>query len=81
MPFCHGCGAFFDVDKVPESKICPVCGKEIGARPDSLTKTAEGASDGDHAAPTGIPWHFWLLLVAAVVYLAWRAIQGVGLLF
>jgi hypothetical protein len=24
-----------------------------------------------------VPWHFWLLLVAAGLYLAWRAIEGV----
>ena len=24
-----------------------------------------------------LPWHFWLLLVAVVVYLGWRAVQGV----
>jgi len=28
----------------------------------------------------GAPWHFWLLLVAVVLYLGWRAVQGVGLL-
>ena len=32
------------------------------------------------AALERIPWHFWLLLGAAAVYLAWRAVQGVALL-
>ncbi len=32
------------------------------------------------AAAERIPWHFWLLLGAAAVYLAWRAVQGVALL-
>ena len=27
-----------------------------------------------------IPWHFWLLVAAATVYLGWRAMQGIGLL-
>jgi len=27
---------------------------------------------------TKVPWHFWLLVVALVVYLGWRAIQGIG---
>jgi hypothetical protein len=25
---------------------------------------------------TKVPWHFWLLLGALVVYLGWRAVQG-----
>ena len=24
-----------------------------------------------------MPWHLWLLIVAAVVYLGWRLIQGI----
>ena len=32
------------------------------------------------AAAERIPWHFWLLLGAAAVYLGWRAVQGVALL-
>ncbi|MGI9022412.1 MAG: hypothetical protein ACR2HV_04120 [Acidimicrobiales bacterium] len=27
--------------------------------------------------PAGAPWHFKLLVLAAVVYLGWRAVQGV----
>ncbi|MCX7621440.1 MAG: hypothetical protein N2037_11435 [Acidimicrobiales bacterium] len=27
---------------------------------------------------TSVPWHFWLLLVATVVYLGWRLAQGLG---
>jgi len=30
---------------------------------------------------TRVPWHFWVLVVAAVGYLVWRVIQGVGFLF
>jgi hypothetical protein len=28
-----------------------------------------------------IPWHFWLLIAVAAVYLGWRLIQGIGWLF
>jgi hypothetical protein len=24
-----------------------------------------------------VPWHFWILVVAAGSYLGWRAVQGV----
>jgi membrane protein DedA with SNARE-associated domain len=23
-----------------------------------------------------VPWHFWLLIVALVIYLGWRLVQG-----
>jgi hypothetical protein len=26
---------------------------------------------------TRVPWHFWILVVAAAIYLGWRAVQGV----
>lgn len=26
---------------------------------------------------SGAPWHFWLVVVMATVYLAWRAVEGV----
>ncbi len=25
---------------------------------------------------TSVPWHFWVLVAATVVYLGWRAVQG-----
>jgi hypothetical protein len=32
----------------------------------------------DDAPAPKVPWHFWLLLAALVVYLGWRVVQGVG---
>ena len=26
---------------------------------------------------TGAPWHFWLVVAMATVYLGWRAVEGV----
>ena len=26
---------------------------------------------------TKVPWHFWILVLAAALYLGWRAVQGV----
>lgn len=28
--------------------------------------------------PSGVPWHFWVLILGTVVYLGWRAVQGFG---
>ena len=33
--------------------------------------------EGQELEPVPVPWHFKLLLVATVLYLGWRAAQGV----
>ena len=33
---------------------------------------------GNNAVEPKVPWHFWLLLATAGLYLGWRALQGVG---
>ncbi len=50
--------------------------------PTTLTSDGECPSCGEPIAERSkVPWHFWLILVAAGVYLLWRAVQGVLLLF
>lgn len=36
-------------------------------------------SEGDQPQQrrAGAPWHFWLVVVMATVYLGWRAVEGV----
>ncbi len=56
---------------------CETCSKYWP--PDKLDENGGcptcGAVVGD--APK-VPWHFKLLLVATVVYLGWRAVQGIA---
>ncbi len=61
------------VDPVSSDGSSPAFGSVLsdGSSP------AGGSAD---AVPQRIPWHFWLLLAAAIVYLGWRAVQGVALL-
>lgn len=47
---------------------CPTCGRVI-------------ASVAEVEAEASVPWHFKLLLVAVVLYLGFRAWQGVVWLF
>ncbi len=37
------------------------------------------SSEGDRPQQgrAGAPWHFWLVVVMATVYLGWRAVEGV----
>jgi len=62
VPFCDDCSKFWNPNSLPPDGTCPSCGRLIADAP----------------PPQKIPWHFWLLLIAAGVYLGYRAIQGVG---
>lgn len=48
---------------------CPTC-KQVIADP--------VASEGATAQPVTAPWHFKLLVVGLVLYLSWRAWQGIA---
>ena len=65
MPWCEPCGRFLSPNTVREDGSCPACG-EVLEQPSAVTTR------------TKVPWHFWLLVAALVVYLGWRAVQGLG---
>ncbi len=48
---------------------CPKCGDKVSD------------AEGKPVASQKAPWHFWVFVGAAVIYLSWRLIQGVWLLF
>lgn len=55
---------------------CEACDRFLN--PPSLTAAGECPSCGRVLAdPPGAPWHFKLLLVALVLYLGFRAWQGI----
>jgi hypothetical protein len=66
MPWCEECAKYWTPNSMNEDGTCPSCGRIVEA-PDVAD---DGASDDDKA-----PWHFKLLVVALVVYLAWRFIE------
>lgn len=77
MPWCDPCGRYFTPNSLDAEGRCPVCHTpaqqgSMAERPDEEHRREDQAK---------IPWHFWLLLAAAVIYLGWRAIQGIALLF
>ncbi len=53
-----------------EAGECPTCGQTVETPPAHHTDTRHK-----------VPWHFWLAITAAGIYLGWRAIQGIALLF
>ena len=64
MPWCDTCAKFWNPPSLEEGH-CPSCGNALQV-PES--------SETDHP---NAPWHFKLLLVALVLYLSYRGVQGV----
>lgn len=67
MPWCDECSRFYNPNSLAPDGTCARCGTFIAPPP----------NDADTADAAGIPWHFWVLVAAIVVYLGWRLIQGV----
>jgi hypothetical protein len=84
MPWCTGCDRFLSPNTVLADGTCPTCHSPVGepARGAVVTTTdattSDSGPDDDH---TPIPWHLWLLIAALVVYLGYRAFQGLELVF
>jgi hypothetical protein len=74
MPWCASCEKNWTPTSLKTDGTCPTCGSAV-----------EGPSGGEHNASDHpvhkTPWHFWVGVVAVVLYLGWRVIQGVLLLF
>lgn len=64
MPWCEDCAKFWNPNSMGAGGECPTCGRVI-------------AEAGDVAEVPRAPWHFVLLVVALVLYLGFRAYQGV----
>jgi hypothetical protein len=58
-----------------EGGACPTCGRTIATPP--MTTDVDGVAADDVDAAPRTPWHFTLLLVALVIYLGYRAFQGI----
>ncbi|MEM7141986.1 MAG: hypothetical protein AAF548_13250 [Actinomycetota bacterium] len=69
MPWCDSCEKNWTPTSVSEDGTCPDCGDPV-----------EGTPGVEHE-PYTTPWHFWVGVSAAGVYLVWRAVQGLIALF
>ena len=70
MPWCDPCERFWNPSSVTAEGACPTCGAAV-----------EAPSEMESTVRQKVPWHFWVALAAAAVYLGWRAIDGIALLF
>jgi hypothetical protein len=66
VPWCETCSRFYNPNSIAPDGTCVKCGQLI----------ADPPSSDDEA--TKVPWHFWILVVALVVYLGWRFAQLVS---
>jgi PHP family Zn ribbon phosphoesterase len=67
MPWCEECAKYMAPSAMRPDGTCPTCGSDV----ETPTHRATEAADDDERAP----WHFKLLVVMTVVYLAWRFFQ------
>lgn len=69
MPWCENCNRYLTPNTMSKHGHCPSCEGEVD--------TPEG-----HGEPAPkIPWHFWLMIIALTIYLGWRLVQLIALLF
>lgn len=71
MPWCEECSRFLTPTSTGPGGECPSCGRVVAA-----PGRADSAVD-EPADEPNVPWHFKLLVLATVVYLFFRAVQGV----
>ena len=83
MAWCGSCERYLTPATLAGDGACPSCGSDVKHPAERAAPAAGPPGPGAHADASveRIPWHFWLLLAAAAVYLGWRAVQGVALLF
>lgn len=65
MPWCDDCEKYWAPSAMTPEGTCPTCGADLEA-PDHQHADGEGEK---------APWHFKLLVVALVVYLAYRGYE------
>lgn len=81
MPFCEECAKYWAPSAMEANGACPTCGRMLeepkvqavarGGKPPTVRELA-----GKDAKA---PWHFKVLVVALVGYMAWRVIDLIGL--
>ena len=87
MPWCPTCSKFLSPSTVRPDGSCPTCGRAVDAgqahAPVAAPERHEASEQPGPDEKSGhapIPWHLKLLVIALVVYLGFRAWQGIELL-
>lgn len=70
MPWCTDCDRFYNPNTLAADGTCPD-GHQVGdpeQQPEKLRRFSDEPA----------PWHFKVLVAATAIYLAYRALQGIG---
>ncbi|HEX7097063.1 MAG TPA: hypothetical protein VF183_14340 [Acidimicrobiales bacterium] len=71
MPWCEPCGKFYNPNTLRPDGTCP--------NDHQVVDSATAAAQQEESAK--VPWHLWVLVVGVVVYLGWRLVQLILMLF
>ena len=74
MPWCEDCSKFYTPSTLTPEGDCP-SGHHVADPETAITQSMADPRDDEHTSK--VPWHFWLLLAAVVIYLGWRLVQGI----
>jgi hypothetical protein len=66
VPWCETCSRFYNPGSVAPDGTCVRCGHFIADPPDPDAEASK------------VPWHFWVLVAALVLYLGWRLVEVVA---
>lgn len=76
MPWCEDCDRFYTPSTLTAEGDCPE-GHHV-ADPGDAPRLVQSEAEGREEEPDPkVPWHFWLLIAATVIYLGYRAFQGI----
>lgn len=87
MPWCDDCNKFWNPTSVKTDGSCPTCGRVLDApdSPSAVNREPITAKNLDlrnlAGADAKAPWHFKLMIAALVIYLGWRLVQLIALIF
>jgi len=78
MPWCEPCEKWRAPNALMPDGTCPRCRSQVEPKEVVEAAAAAAAAKGEAVR---IPWHFWVMVAAAGLYLVWRAVQGISWLF
>ncbi len=62
MPWCEECAKYMAPSAMNDDGTCPTCGRQIEEPPEAVDDETT-------------PWHFKLLVAAAILYMVWRLVD------
>jgi len=68
--FCKQCNKWREPNGLLADGSCPRCGTQLDEHAPPVSAEVEAQT------ATHIPWHFWVMVAATVLYLGWRVIEG-----